>query len=172
MARAFLGIGSNIEPERNVAAALRLLAGQVRILGISTVYRTAPVGRPGQPPFYNCVVEIETGLAPSQVRSALRGIEGELGRRRRADRYAPRTIDLDLLLYDDLVMATAELVLPDPQIAQRPFLALPLYELAPELVLPDSGDPIREVAAAMAAHDMQPLPEYTRLLREGIAHES
>jgi 2-amino-4-hydroxy-6-hydroxymethyldihydropteridine diphosphokinase len=169
LARAFIGVGSNINPQDNARRALRLLAAQVRVIGISTVYRTAALGRPDDPGFYNCVVEVETQMPPQDLkRRVLRRIEAELGRRRTADKYAPRTIDLDVLLYDEVVMNEGGLVLPDPDIAKRPFLAIPLHELAPALTLPDTGRRVADIAAAFAGHRMQPLPQYTALLRRDI----
>ena len=171
MPRAFISVGSNIEPERNVRRALRLLARAVRITGVSTFYRTAPLGRPEQEDFYNGVVEVETDIAPAELkRSVLRPVEEQLGRQRSADKYAARTIDLDVLLYDELVIDTEGLTIPDPDIAERAFLAIPLHELAPDLVLPDSGRPIRDIAAAFADHGMAPLAEYTQMLRESATH--
>ncbi len=171
MGRAFISVGSNIAPADNVLLALRLLARQVRIVGVSTFYRTRPLGRPEQEDFHNGVVEAETEFPPAELKhSVLRSIEEQLGRGRTEDKYAPRTIDLDVLLYDELVVETDDLVIPDPDITERPFLAIPLHELAPDLVLPGSGRPIEDIAAAFADHGMAPLPEYTRLLRESVEH--
>lgn len=173
MARVFIGVGSNISPEGNVRRAISLLADEVSIVGISTFYRTEAEGRPGQPPFLNGVVEVDTDVPPGELkRSILRRIEDELGRRRTEDKYAPRTIDLDVVIYDDLVLSTGDLVIPDPQIAHRPFLAIPLCELAPGLTLPGSGLRIEEAAAIHAHHSMKPLPDYTELLRKDILHGS
>ena len=167
MARAFIGIGSNIEPEKNVRVAIRSLAQQTRVTGISTVYCTGALGRPEQPHYFNCVVEIETEAPPAEVKHGiLRPIENRLGRKRSADKYAPRTIDLDLILYGDLVMDAEDIRLPDPEILQRPFLAIPLFELAPDLVLAGYNLPIAEIAARLPQDGMRPLEDYTRLLRE------
>jgi len=172
MARAFIGIGSNIEPAKNVRAAIRSLAQQAQVVGISTVYRTDALGRPEQHTYYNCVVEIETDLAPRELKfRLLRSIESELGRTRSSDKFAPRTIDLDVILYDELVMTTPDLALPDPDIPQRPFLAIPLHELAPGLVLPGSGLRIQEAAAALSPNAMKPLAAYTEHLRKEFLHE-
>ncbi len=169
MSRAFIGVGSNIDPDNNVRLALQLLATRVHVLGISTVYQTEPLGAREQNPFYNCVVELETDLPPEQLLvSVLRKVEEQLGRIRTADKYAPRTIDLDLLLYGELVMNTAHLTLPDPDIMRRPFLAIPLYELAPELLLPGSKIPIKEVAEKLSQEKMMALRNYTICLRENI----
>ena len=120
MSQAFLALGSNIEPARNIERALARLKEQTRLLAFSTVWRSAPQERPEQDDYYNCVALIETALPPDELKNrVLRGIETELGRLRTEDRYAPRTVDLDLILYDDLVLQTDDLVLPDPDIAPQ-----------------------------------------------------
>jgi dihydroneopterin aldolase/2-amino-4-hydroxy-6-hydroxymethyldihydropteridine diphosphokinase len=172
VARAFLGVGSNIDPARNVPAAIRLLSRQVRVKRVSTLYRTAPLGNPGDPEFVNGVVEVETDRPPEDLkRNVLRAIETALGRKRTSDKNAPRTIDLDILLYDDQVFRSDDLVIPDPEIAQRPFLALPLHELDPELVLPGSGTPLRDLAARFASGaGMTAAIELTDDVRREVAH--
>src|SRR5262249_13926867 len=102
MARAFIGIGSNIDPEKNIRQALRQLAQAVRLTAISTFYREPALERPDEPAFYNGVVAVETDLPPARLKQdLLRKIEADLGRRRSSDKFASRPIDLDLLLYDD-----------------------------------------------------------------------
>lgn len=172
MARAFIGVGSNIDPETNVRKALQLLAHQVRIVGISTFYRTPPLGRPDQPPFWNGVVDVDTDILPIELKhNVLQEIEDELGRVRTEDKYAPRTIDLDIIIYGNIVIASSQLTIPDPGIARRAFLALPLCELAPDLIVPGMGKPICDMADSLSADDMEPLPEYTALLREDLQNE-
>jgi len=171
MARAFVGVGSNLDPAHNVPRALAALAGKVRVRGISTFYRTPAEGRPEQPLFYNGVVEIATELAPAALKQVLRGIEQELGRQRTADKYAPRTIDLDLLLYDDLAGSQPGLTLPDPEIAARPFLAWPLAELDPGLVLPGTGTLVAQLARRLGRAEMEPLAELTARLRRETGNE-
>lgn len=167
MTRAFIGIGSNIEPEKNVRAAVRSLAQQTHVAGISMVYCTGALDRPEQPHYFNCVVEIETEAPHAEVkRGILRPIENSLGRKRSKDKYAPRTIDLDLILYGDLVVDGGDVKLPDPEILERPFLAIPLFELAPDLVLAGYNLRIGEIAARLPRDGMKPLENYTRLLRE------
>ena len=169
MPRAFIGIGSNIEPDKNIRAALGTLASRADVTAVSTVYVTEPVGRPGQPRFYNCTAEVSTGLWPRELKyGLLRQIEAELGRRRTLDKYAPRTIDLDLILYEGVVLDLPDIVLPDPQIKQRPFLAIPLAELAPGLEYPGAGVNLAAVAAGMTSGGMTPLPGYTAELRDSI----
>lgn len=172
MARVFVGVGSNLRPEENVREALRLLAREVRLAAVSTVYRTPALDRPHQPLFYNCAVEIETEMPPEELkRSVLRRIEQELGRVRGEDKYAPRTVDLDLLVYGDLVASSDDVVIPDPEIARRPFVAIPLAELAPDLELPGAGRRLREIAAELASCGLEPLADYTAALRREIEHE-
>jgi len=169
MARAFVSVGSNIDPETNVRDALLRLRREANIRAISTIYLTEPVGPQGQPPFYNCVIEIETALPPAELKfGVLRNIEAGLGRRRGDDKFAPRAIDLDLILYNGLVMTTPELTLPDPEIVKRPFLAFALYEIAPGLVLPGPQRSIGEAAAKLSRAGMQPLRTYTDRIRKEI----
>jgi dihydroneopterin aldolase/2-amino-4-hydroxy-6-hydroxymethyldihydropteridine diphosphokinase len=173
MARAFVSVGSNIDPENNVRKAVRLLGIEVHIQALSTVYLTEPIGRPEQPFYYNCVIEIETPLQPLELkRSVLRRIEGELGRTRGGDKLAPRVIDLDLILYDDIILAEEELTLPDPDILRRPFLVMALYELAPDLILPGTSSRIADAAATLPRDTMKPLESYTAVLRGELHHGS
>jgi 2-amino-4-hydroxy-6-hydroxymethyldihydropteridine diphosphokinase len=166
--RVFVGVGSNIEPESNVRRALGLLARQVRVRALSTFYRTPAIGEPGGPPFLDGVVEVSTALPPRALKlEVLRRIEAQLGRRRGADRNAPRPIDLDLLLYGDRVERD-DLVLPDPDIVTRPFLALALFELAPALILPDSGRALGDVVAGLVDARMAPLGELSESLRREV----
>lgn len=159
--RVFVAVGSNIEPAVHVCRALRLLIRRVRVDGVSTFYRTAALGRAGQADFVNGVWALRTELAPRQLKEEiLRDIERRLGRRRSADKHADRPIDLDLVLYGALV--SPELGLPDPEIRTRNFVALPLLELEPEQVLPDTGERLISAAASMTHASMTPLPALTR----------
>lgn len=168
-ARAFIAVGSNISPEENVRAALLALARQEQIIAVSTIYRTKPEGRLDQPDFYNCVVEIKTEKTPEALKyQVLRRIEASLGRQRTSNKFAPRTIDLDLMLYDNLVLDTDGLVLPDPEIASRPFLAACLSELAPDLTLPGTTSQIAELFACLPKDNMHPLKDYTARIKRDL----
>jgi 2-amino-4-hydroxy-6-hydroxymethyldihydropteridine diphosphokinase len=172
MTRAFVGVGSNIEPAVNIERAITLLAREAQVKKISTVYLTPPVGGPAQPAYYNCVVEIETDLPyPDLKNRILRGIEVKLGRVRTQDRYAARTIDLDLILYDEVVTTSDDLTLPDPDILHRPFLAIPLRELMPGSTLPGSGLCIDDIASSFAENMIKPLAKYTKQIRKDILHD-
>lgn len=167
MAKAFLSVGSNIDPVENVRRALELLDRHADITGISTVYLTPAENRPEQPSYYNCVIEVETDMPPLEFKlSILRAIEKKLGRERTEDKFAARPIDLDLILYDDVVMENEALILPDPQILRRAFVAIPLHELSPGLRIPGSGVSLTEIAASLSAHGMKPLNQYTEDLRK------
>ncbi len=126
---AFISVGSNIHPEQNIPTALNALSQSVRVTACSTFYETKPIGPVGQPDYANGIWQIETTLAPDTIKSTLLlPIETQLGRMRGADKYAPRPIDLDLVLYDDLRIENDCLKLPHPDI-QRPFVHIPIREL-------------------------------------------
>ncbi len=173
MVRAFVAIGSNIEPEENVKKAIRLLTLKTQVIGISTVYLTEPEGRPEQPSFYNLVVKIETEISPEEFKfGVLRTIENDLGRIRTQDKYAPRTIDLDLILYDDLALQTEDLILPDPEILRRPFLAFSLSELSPDLVLPGTDLTIKQVIGGLSQSRMKSMDDFTEILKKEVSNGS
>jgi 2-amino-4-hydroxy-6-hydroxymethyldihydropteridine diphosphokinase len=168
-ARVFVGVGSSIDPAEHVPRALASLDRGAGLLGLSTFYRTAAIGRPEDPPFVNGVVEVRDVLAPAPLKALLARIEEDEGRRRGTDRWAPRTIDLDLLLHGDTVSAVLGLPLPHPDVARRRFVALPLLELAPELELPGSGGRLSAVAEALPPFPMVADEALTRELRRTFA---
>lgn len=169
MPRVFIGVGSNIDPERHISSALARLATLVTLTGLSTFYRTAPLERPEQSAFINGVVMGETALPPLALKyDVLRRIEGEHGRVRTGDSYAPRTIDLDLLLYDMLVVESELLILPDPDIRHRPFIACPLAELAADMCLPGEVRPMSEICAVLIRAEMTPLSMFTAQLKADV----
>jgi len=169
--RAFVAVGSNIDPSKNSVEAVRLLAREARIIGISEVYLTEPLGLVDQPPFYNFVVEVETDMTPRELKNkVLRTIERILGRKRTGDKNAPRTIDLDLILYDDLRVEEDGLVLPDPEILDRPFLAIPMSELAPGLIIPGTERTTGQIASTLGRDGMTPVTGFAATLRKEIEH--
>jgi 2-amino-4-hydroxy-6-hydroxymethyldihydropteridine diphosphokinase len=172
MPRVFVAVGSNVDPEGNATRALRLLDDEVGIRGVSTFYRTPALNRPQDPQFVNGVVEVGDALGPFDLKKLLQQTERALGRARAADRYAPRTLDLDLLLHGDRVSSSDALKLPHPDIRGRRFVAIPLLELAPDLVLPDSGTPLRAVVDSLPPYPMELLRDLTRRLRTEVAHGS
>lgn len=173
MTEVFISIGSNIEPEKNIRKALDLLRRRVRITGVSTFYRSGALGRPDQPQFYNGVIRLETDIPSEELKySVLRKIEDETGRVRSEDKYAPRTIDLDILIYGGCVIESASITVPDPDIIDRPFLAIPLFELAPDMIIPGTGKSIRRISAVLGCEHMTPLNEFTQEIREDLRYES
>ena len=132
---AFVAVGSNIEPQKNVPAALNLLRQYATVTGSSTFCQTTPIGPPGQPPYVNGIWQLHTSLSPQLLGAEVfRPIESQLGRIRAADKYAPRPIDLDLILYSDLILQKDAIELPHPDIS-RPFVWMPILELLNTLPL-------------------------------------
>jgi 2-amino-4-hydroxy-6-hydroxymethyldihydropteridine diphosphokinase len=136
------------------------LAALGRIAGVSNVYASPAVGPAGQPDFLNAAILIETHLAPDAVRDRLRAIEAELGRVRTSDRFAPRPVDLDLVLYDDLVLDSPPLRIPDPDLLDRGYLAVTISELDPGFTHPETGETLAAIAGKLRAeNDLVPRPE-------------
>lgn len=171
--RVYVSVGANMDPERNIIAGIECLAKRVSIVAVSSVYRTEPIGRPDQPAYLNGVIAIDTALPPKVLKNeVLRAVEAQRGRVRTVDAYAPRPLDLDILLYGDRVVDDGELEIPDPDITGRPFLAAGLLELDPSLRLPGDGQLLAEridsgVIAALTKADA-----FTRALKERLHHES
>lgn len=166
---AFIGVGSNIQPERNITDALARLNKYVDITGISSFYKTAPFLRENQNNYLNGVWQISTSIPPEELKSdVLRTIEKELHRSRESDRYAPRTIDLDLLLYGDMVIHEVDLTIPDPDICKRSFIAFPLSELNPDLIMPDTKNPLIDILNALLKDNMIPNITFTESLRRMV----
>ena len=146
---AFVGIGSNLgDRESHLSRAVELLstADNIEVSAVSQIRETEPVGPVEQGPFLNAAVRVETELAPRELLDLLLEIEERMGRVRR-ERFGPRTIDLDLLLYGDEVVEGPGLTVPHPRLAERRFALEPLSELDPELSLPD-GRGLRELLGA------------------------
>jgi 2-amino-4-hydroxy-6-hydroxymethyldihydropteridine diphosphokinase len=134
--KAYVGLGSNLGDRE---AAILAAAEQLGPHRLSRIRETEPWGYADQPPFLNAAAELETGLAPRQLLDRLLGIERGLGRTRNGLRYGPRTIDLDLLLYGDLVVAEPGLTVPHPRLAERLFVLEPLFDLDAGLFVPGHG---------------------------------
>jgi len=154
--RAVVLLGSNIEPERNLPEAVRRLRMHCRLLAVSPVYRTAPVGRRDQPAFWNAAVLLETDLPPGRFKDeVLRPIEEALKRRRTSDRNAPRTIDLDLVLFGDFVGQVGARRIPDPDLLRYAHVAIPVASVAGAICHPESGQRLAEIAAVMSSDGVE-----------------
>jgi 2-amino-4-hydroxy-6-hydroxymethyldihydropteridine diphosphokinase len=138
---AYVALGANLaDPINQVRAALEALTRlpESRLLRASSLYRTAPVGIHGQPDFINAVAAFETKLSPQALLAALFDVEAQFGRRRDFH-HAPRTLDLDLLLYDGQIIDSPQLRLPHPRMHLRAFVIAPLVEIAPDCRIPGRG---------------------------------
>ena len=138
---AFVALGSNLDdPARKVQQAIAALGelSRTHVAAVSSLYRNAPVGNADQPDFVNAVAQLSTALAPQALLAALLAIEKRFGRER-SFRNAPRTLDLDLLLYDAQCIAEPGLAVPHPRMHQRAFVLVPLLEIAPACLIPGLG---------------------------------
>jgi 2-amino-4-hydroxy-6-hydroxymethyldihydropteridine diphosphokinase len=152
MARSFVGLGSNLgDPAAQIAEALELLRAEdgVEVVAVSTLRETDPVGYEDQPRFLNGAAELRTSLGARELLERLLAIELRLGRvRGEGPRFGPRTIDLDLLLYGDELVAEPGLELPHPRLHERRFALEPLAELDPALEIPGRG-PVQALLAGL-----------------------
>lgn len=147
MSRAFLGLGSNVGNRQfELDRAVQRLASHpgVSVKRVAAYLETEPVGYLLQGKFLNTVVEIETTLSPHGLLELARGLEEE-AKRTRTIRFGPRTLDVDILLYDDLVLNAPDLVIPHPRMRERGFVLLPLMEIAPETAVPPEGQTVAEL---------------------------
>lgn len=147
--KVYLSLGSNIDPEANIPRALELLAQSVLVQSVSNAWETPPVGGEG-PNFLNAAASIYTDLDETELRDeVLRQVEAELGRERGKDPNAPRTIDLDILIYDSVVV--------EDQIWRQAHLAVPLAEILPDYAQPDTGETLYQIACRLKS-DKEILP--------------
>ena len=139
--RAFIGLGTNVGDRQGFMDQAVDAVDEMQGLSVihrASLYETEPVGPVDQPWFLNTVVEVEASLDPHDLLHRLKRIERDLGRRQR-QRWGPREIDLDLLLYGDSIIQTSELVVPHPELPRRRFVLVPLAELVPDVVHPELG---------------------------------
>ncbi len=138
MAEIFLSIGSNIEPAKHFAQCAKALDALFSDSIWSPVYQSAAVGLQGDD-FYNAVVKAQTRQSIESTIITIKHIEKELGRKREANKFSSRPIDIDLLFYNDTIISTADVTLPREEIASAPYVLIPLVELAPDVVHPENG---------------------------------
>ena len=149
-ARVYVSVGSNIEREKNIRGGLAALTRRYGALTLSPVYQARAIGFAGDD-FFNLVAAFDTGKTVAELENGLRRIEFEHGRRREEDRFSARTLDLDLLLYGDLVSGRHRV--PRADITKYAFVLKPLFDLAPDLVHPQTG---RRIAEIWQAFDFEP----------------
>ncbi|MDQ3289154.1 MAG: 2-amino-4-hydroxy-6-hydroxymethyldihydropteridine diphosphokinase [Pseudomonadota bacterium] len=160
MVAACVGLGSNLgESARIIERAFAALdrIPDTRLVRASRLYRTAAWGMTAQPDFINAAALVHTGLGAHELLAAMLGIEREAGRERGEDRWGPRTLDLDLLLYGEEVIDEAGLCVPHPHLHERAFALLPLVEITPLIAIPGIG-PAQRALAALAVGDIRALP--------------
>jgi len=160
----FVTLGSNIEPERNLPTAVRRLKEVGHLQAVSNVYQNPAVGPDSQPDYLNAAVLLETDLPLREIRSRLRRIERDLGRVRTSDKYAPRTIDLDVSLLGDRVVEEGDSHVPDPDIVRRAYLAATLAELEPRF-----QHPVTHQTLAAIANQLRPLASLT--IRQDVTRQ-
>ncbi|GEP80497.1 2-amino-4-hydroxy-6-hydroxymethyldihydropteridine diphosphokinase [Staphylococcus carnosus] len=147
MTKVYLGLGSNVgDREHQLKEALRLLDAQqgIKVTRVSSLYETAPVGYVEQPDFLNLCAEIETDLTPQAVLKNGLDIEQQLHRVRK-ERWGPRTLDIDILLYGNKIIEDQDLSIPHPRMAERAFVLIPLQEIAPEAINPRTQTKIKDI---------------------------
>jgi 2-amino-4-hydroxy-6-hydroxymethyldihydropteridine diphosphokinase len=155
MRTAYIGMGANLPskagpPEATLAAAASRLESLGRVFCRSSLYSTAPIGFAAQPRFINAVIALETDLTPRQLLDGLLAIEQDFGRNRMAGfENGPRTLDLDILLFDDLKISEPGLDIPHPRLHERPFVLIPLNEIAPQLSHPRSGKTVSQLLQSL-----------------------
>jgi 2-amino-4-hydroxy-6-hydroxymethyldihydropteridine diphosphokinase len=152
---AYIGLGANLgDPAAQLRSARAALAGHPAIVEIacSRLYRSAPLGPGDQPPYINAVMAVATTLEPLALLKVLQQVEQQHGRTRDGQHWGPRTLDLDLLLYDQSVIDSKELQIPHPGIAEREFVLQPLLDLAPRLEVPGLG-PVELLLATCPRRD-------------------
>ena len=157
---AFIALGSNIDPEINLPLAAARLSELGNLIAVSKVYQNPAIADEPQPDYLNAAVLIETTLDPLTIRDKLREIEADLGRIRTEDKFAPRTIDLDLCLLGDRVLDHELISLPDPDLLKRAHLAVTLAELRPDFLHPITGDSLEEIANELQKDaELKPRPD-------------
>jgi 2-amino-4-hydroxy-6-hydroxymethyldihydropteridine diphosphokinase len=146
----YLGLGSNLgNRQKNLDMALELLSQRLQIKKVSSIFETEPMGNTDQPKFLNLVCQVQTILQPEGLLTLGKGIELKMGRAAVHEKDSPRIIDIDILLYGDLVMTTEKLTIPHPRLTEREFVLAPLADIAPEAVHPVNGKTVKELLKAV-----------------------
>ena len=148
MNRIVVSLGSNIDKEENLPEAVRLLRQRCQVVAVSSVYETKPVGLENQPIFWNAAVIVHSDLGPTEFkRDVLTWVEQKLQRKRTADKNAPRTIDVDITLFNEAVFDLDETHhIPDPDLLRYPHVSVPIAELLPSMLHPETGETFLELS--------------------------
>jgi 2-amino-4-hydroxy-6-hydroxymethyldihydropteridine diphosphokinase len=150
MKKAYIALGTNLgERLNNLRCSLDMLSSGMRISvkAVSAVYETAPVGGPEQGSYLNACAAVDTDLAPAELLTAMLNVEQMMGRVRE-ERWGPRNIDLDLLVFEDVIMKSPFLEIPHPRITGRDFVLVPLNDIAPDLIIPGQEKRVSEIIAS------------------------
>ena len=164
---AYIGVGSNIDAHKNCVEGMRraLEHGGIRLLALSSLFRTSPVSPVPQDDFLNCALKVKWAGSPRDLLALLASVEQELARKRDVP-LGPRTLDLDILLFDNLLIDTPELVIPHPRLHERRFALVPCLEIDPDLVHPRLGRPLSQFLSEIG--DEQRLEAFGRVPEEQI----
>ncbi|WP_344913079.1 2-amino-4-hydroxy-6-hydroxymethyldihydropteridine diphosphokinase [Amphibacillus indicireducens] len=168
MNKVYIALGSNIAPRVDYLNQAIEAIGQVEQMSVvkqSSIYETEPVGYQDQAKFLNQVIEVETTYSPMEVLLASQSIENKLGRKREV-RWGPRTIDLDILLYNHENIMTNQLIVPHPRMDSRAFVLVPLVELNPELVIPTTNQTVSEQLSLIANHEKRGVVKWIK--KDGV----
>ena len=149
MPTIYLSLGTNLgQRQHNLLRTIAGLEEEMVITAVSPIYQTPPWGFTDQPDFLNLCLAATTSLTPDDLLHFIKKLEKRLGREQ-AVRWGPRLIDIDILFYDDLVSRSEELTIPHPQVARRAFVLVPLADIAPDLVHPQTGQTVRQMVTAV-----------------------
>ena len=171
---ALISIGSNIEREKHLPEAVRLLRRHraIDVMEVSRVFESPSIGGGAEAPdFYNVAVRICTGLEPKELRDELRHIEGVLGRIRTEDLNAPRTIDLDIAYYEDVAVTDNAMTIPDPDTLISPHVAVPVADLAPGWVHPETSQTAYEIASRLDTSAIRPVSGFRVSMPSGATDD-
>ncbi len=169
MNRAYIALGSNIAPRMDYLRQAIEAVGDVKQMSVvkkSSIYETEPVGYENQENFLNQVIEITTQYSPLELLDACQLIENKLGRERDI-KWGPRTIDLDILLYNQESIVTNQLIIPHPRMDSRAFVLVPLAELNPELIIPTTNNAVREQLSLISNQEKRGVVKWIKQDGEG-----